>query len=196
MKPITREEAMSEAFIGDQRERVLALLDDRDALVAERNQARALLVMLCMESAELIAKRPMCGDPDAECPLFDVHKPWHPFAKALGAGEADAAPWLAEHDAKVRRQVEAEINAEWAAIQEPGKHPNERDVIEQHDARVRIAALTDAPFVAAALEAKRLETIDAVANHVARCMVSIESPDRVKTCAAIIADIRALKETP
>jgi hypothetical protein len=42
MKPITLEEAMSEAFIGDQRERVLALLDEHDAARKELLEYREL----------------------------------------------------------------------------------------------------------------------------------------------------------
>jgi hypothetical protein len=166
MKPLTREEVENPP--GASYTTIDGLERGRVlALLDERDELRSELAITVNRSDQAASER------DA--------------LRALVEEQDDALKLAAGDNAALRAQKERLENALTAQRPTP-------DI--EHDARVRIAALADAPFVAAAIEAKRLETIDEVANHVARCMVMIESPDRVKTCAAIIADIRALKETP
>jgi hypothetical protein len=113
MKPLTREEAMSEAFIGDQRERVLALLDERDALLVK-----------AARWTDSIADAMRIARGDARRAVIDILLEDVQFL----AGEATWRPVF--------------------------------EAVAARDARVRIAALADAPFVAAALEAARLKALE------------------------------------
>jgi hypothetical protein len=208
----TRAEWEAEPMLGNQRAEVLALLDERDAM---REMACADGECgECHYCTDAMAWNAELGKANAERDAAQADAARlttardNEWLRALETESVCCAPLtprqifdaVCTRDAKVRSEQAITDYEGYAALLrgfEALPPPRElADALTEHDARVRIAALTDAPFVAAALEAKRLETIDAVANHVARCMVSIESPDRVKTCAAIIADIRALKETP
>jgi hypothetical protein len=175
----TRAEWEAEPMIGNQRTEVLALLDERDEARAEADDFRRAWAIL---------------DEPREIQRMDgtAEDAAHRFVSLLRAAEADAArlrevlkgvadnALLNEARARdVQSALSATSSAQW---------------LEQHDARVRTAALADAPFVAAALETARLETLD-VAIAICRPWAESGPSQGASVASAIAEEIRALKET-
>lgn len=112
MKPLTREDVVSDAWTGRQRERVLALLDERDAALAEvsltaaERQAVRRLIEACCKLEETITY-----DPDMSGRLKNVRisptrgpKALADFKIALSEMPAVPDAWPDEQQA-VRRAV-------------------------------------------------------------------------------------------
>lgn len=90
-----------------QRADVADLRRYRDEWKARAQAAEAQCAAMRQALVDVLAKKPDCGNPDAECPLHDAHKPWHDVQTALRS-DAGAA-LLAERD-RLREALRFELS--------------------------------------------------------------------------------------
>jgi len=143
---MTREEIDAEAWIGTQRERVTALLDELEA-----TKAKAGRLQEALEKAE--SRLRTCS--------FCQDEPESFLARAALAETEDVAAWLSEREAKVREEAEAFFHAQLTSPSVAG----DNEVIAEHDARVRAAALEEA-VACMQRGADALSPIDSIAANV------------------------------
>jgi hypothetical protein len=190
MKPLTREEvenppgASYTTIDGLERGRVLALLDERDAAQAD---AARLTTARDNEWLRALETESVCCAPLTPRQIFDA---------------------VCTRDAKVRSEQAITDYEGYAALLLGAEVlPPPRGLAEalaERDTRVRIAALADAPFVAAAIEAARLKALEASAQAVIDTDIEVredrERPtqvchdDALATLRNAVENIRALKE--
>jgi hypothetical protein len=206
----TRAEWEAEPMLGNQRAEVLALLDERDAM---REMACADGECgECHYCTDAMAWNAELGKANAErdAALADAARLTtardNEWLRALETESVCCAPLtprqifdaVCTRDAKVRSEQAITDYEGYAALLrgfEALPPPRElADALTEHDARVRIAALADAPFVAAAIEAARLKALD-VAIAICRPWAESGPSQGASVASAIAEEIRALKET-